>query len=79
MHDCEQEFYIQVECHFDEATFLVNDEIRNSKFFGFDSHFLEVEMLEEGVWHLLGVSFIYIIKQRLYMRTINSGFYIMGT
>ena len=40
MHDCEQEFYIQVECHFDEATFLVNDEIRNSKFFGFDSHFV---------------------------------------
>jgi hypothetical protein len=36
-------------------------------------------MLEEGVWHLLGVSFIYIIKQRLYMRTINSDFYIMGT
>ncbi len=28
MHDCEQEFYIQVECHFDEAMFLVNDEIR---------------------------------------------------
>jgi hypothetical protein len=41
--------------------------------------FLEVEMLEEGVWYLLGVSFIYNIKQRLYMRTINSGFYIMGT
>ena len=74
-----KECYIQVECHFDEATFLVNDEIRNSKFFGLDSHFLGVEMLEEGVWHLLGVSFIYIIKQRLYMRTINSGFYIMGT
>ena len=79
MHDCEQVYNIQVECHFDEATFLVNDEIRNSKFFGLDSHFLEVVMLEEGVWHLLGVSFIYIIKQRLYMRTNNSGFYIMGT
>ena len=24
MHDCEQEFYIQVECYFDKATFLVN-------------------------------------------------------
>ena len=58
---------------FDEAAFLVNEEIRDSKFFGLDSHFLGVEMLEEGV------SFIYIIKQRLYMRTINSGFYIMGT
>jgi hypothetical protein len=51
MHDCEHELYIQVECHFDEATFLVNDEIRNSKFFGLDSHFLGVEMLKEGVWH----------------------------
>jgi hypothetical protein len=44
MHDCEQEFYIQVECHFDEAMFLVNDEIRDSKFFGLDSHFPGVEM-----------------------------------
>jgi hypothetical protein len=79
MHDCEQEFYIQVECHFDEAIFLVNDEIRDSKIFGLDSHFPGVEMLEEGFWHLLGVSFIYIIKQRLYMRTNHSGFYIMGT
>jgi hypothetical protein len=44
MHGCEQEFYIQVECHFDEATFIVNDKIRDSKFFGLDSHFLGVEM-----------------------------------
>ncbi len=73
MHDCEQEFYIQVECHFDEALFLVNDEIRKR-----DTYFPGVEMLEEAVWHLLGISFIYIIKQRLYMRTINNTFYIMG-
>ena len=72
MHDCEQEFYIQVECHFDEALFLVNDEIRKR-----DTYFPGVEMLEEAVWHLLGISFIYIIKQRLYMRTINNTYYIM--
>ena len=41
--------YIQVECHFDEATFSVNNEIRDSKFFGLDSHFPGVEMLKEGV------------------------------
>jgi hypothetical protein len=57
----------------------MKQEIRDSKFFGLDSHLLGVEILEEGVWHLLGVSFIYIIKQRLHMRTNNSGFYIMRT
>ncbi len=38
MHDCEQEFYIQLEWHFDEAMFLVN-EIRKR-----DSYFPGVEM-----------------------------------
>jgi hypothetical protein len=47
MHDCEQEFYIHVECHFDEAMFLVNDEIRKR-----DTYFPGVEMLEEAVWHI---------------------------
>jgi hypothetical protein len=50
MPDCEQECYKQVECHFEEATFKVNIEIRDSKFFGLDSHFPGVEMSEEGVW-----------------------------
>ena len=74
MHDCEQEFYIQVACHFDEAMFLVNDEIRKR-----DTYFPWVEMLEEAVWHLLGISFIYIIKQCLHMRTINNTYNIMGS
>ncbi len=66
MHDCEHEFNIQVECHFDEAMFLVNYEIRKR-----DTYFPGVEMIE-------GFSFIYIIKQRLYMRTINNTYNIMG-
>jgi len=78
MHDCEQEFHIQVEHHFDEATFLVNQKIRDTKYFGLDSDFPGVEMLEEGVWHLLGISFIYIIKQQLFMRTnTNNTYYVM--
>jgi len=60
MHDCEQEFYIQVECHFDEAMFLVNDEIRKR-----DTYFPGVEMLEEAVWHLLEL-LLFILSNNAY-------------
>jgi hypothetical protein len=57
--------------------FLVNNEIRAYKFPFF--HFPGAEMLEESVWHLLGDSFFNFMKQRLYMRTNNSAFNLMGT
>ena len=61
IHDCQQDFFMQVEYFFEEATYLVSEEILKT-----DPEFPGLTNVQDAIWKLLGFSFMFIIKEALY-------------